>query len=213
VLLFVDADCRLDPNCLCALAAAIARSPEQTYFQLRLTGDRSNLVGRAEKLRLATFQDFMLQADGRIRYLNTAGFAIRRSQVGAGDVFHPEALRGEDTLLLANLIRAGELPLFVPDAVVEHSIPLSLMQCLSKDLRTVRLEGAAYEMISSKRVQIRLSNWERLRLLVLMWRDAWRNSLGMSAWLVVLLRQAFQRIASFGYRYLRIGSASLSRQF
>jgi hypothetical protein len=69
----------------------------------------------------------MLQPDGSIRYLNTAGFAIRRkgADVAAG-LFEPVARRAEDTLLLANLMRRGQLPLFVPDAIVEHAIPLSL---------------------------------------------------------------------------------------
>ncbi|MGO9434929.1 MAG: hypothetical protein ACLP00_11665, partial [Terracidiphilus sp.] len=68
-------------------------------------------------LRLTTFQSLMLQPDDRIRYLNTAGFAIRRARLGIEtDVFDPVALRAEDTLLLANLMQVGELPLFVPEA-------------------------------------------------------------------------------------------------
>src|SRR5271170_6172996 len=121
VLLFVDADCRLQANCLAALGAAIANSPQHDCFQLRLTGNCSSVVGRAEQLRLVTFQEHTLQPDGRIRYLNTAGFAIRRARTDVENgLFDPAALRGEDTLLLANLMQAGELPLFVPDAVVEH---------------------------------------------------------------------------------------------
>jgi hypothetical protein len=54
-----------------------------------------------------------------------------------GRIHDPAALRAEDTLLLANLTQEGELPLFVPDAIVEHSIPLSLIGCLRKDIRTV----------------------------------------------------------------------------
>jgi glycosyltransferase involved in cell wall biosynthesis len=212
LLLFVDADCRLKQNCLAVLNTTISRAPQHDSFQLRLTGDRSNLVGRAEELRLSTFQNLMLQPDGRIRYLNTAGFAIRRTRTTAGDVFHPEALRGEDTLLLANLMQAGELPLFVSDAVVIHSIPLSLMECLRKDLRTVYLEGPAFEMVASTGVKLRLTHAERLRLLASMWSAAKRKSLGYSAWFVVMARQAFQRAATFGYRYLRIGTGAVSKQ-
>lgn len=101
VLLFVDADSRLRPNCLAALSSAVTQFPQHDCFQLRLTGDCSSPVGRAEELRLINFQDHMLQPDGRIRYLNTAGFAIRRrrADIEAG-VFDPSALRGEDTLFL-----------------------------------------------------------------------------------------------------------------
>src|ERR1700678_1007662 len=47
VLLFVDADSRLQANCLAALASAINNSPQHNCFQLRLIGNCSNLVGRA----------------------------------------------------------------------------------------------------------------------------------------------------------------------
>jgi glycosyltransferase involved in cell wall biosynthesis len=213
VVLFVDADCRLDANCLAALDSAVTRAPQHDCFQLRLVGNRSSLVGRAEELRLATFQQLMLQADGRIRYLNTAGFAIRRTRIGAGEIFHPEALRAEDTLLLAKLMQEGELPLFVPEAIVEHDISLSFLGCLKKDMRSVYLEGAAYDMIESKGVRIRVTHRDRLRLLGSMWKVAREDSLGQSAWFVVVIRQAFQRIASFAYRYLRMGSGAFSRQF
>ena len=141
VLLFVDADSRTQPGCLSVLAATIADSPQHMCFQLHLVGDCSGPVGRAEDLRLRTFQSHMLQPDGRIRYLNTAGFAIRRSSVDIEEgLFDPVALRAEDTLLLANLMRSGELPLFVANATVQHAIPLSLIECLLKDIRSAVVE-------------------------------------------------------------------------
>jgi hypothetical protein len=42
----------------------IADSPQHDCFQLRLIGNCSSLVGRAEELRLSTFQNHMLQPDG-----------------------------------------------------------------------------------------------------------------------------------------------------
>lgn len=52
-------------------------------------------MGRAEELRLRVFQEHMLLPDGRIRYLNTAGFAIRRARVKIEvGLFDPVALRG-----------------------------------------------------------------------------------------------------------------------
>jgi glycosyltransferase involved in cell wall biosynthesis len=204
VLLFVDADCRLQTNCLAALNTAIAQSPQHDCFQLRLVGNSSSLVGRAEDLRLTAWQDHMLQPDGRIRYLNTAGFAIRRARADGG-VFDPAALRAEDTLLLANLIESGKLPLFVPDAIVEHDIPLSLMDCLRKDIRSGYVEGRAYDMIASKGVKIRVTHRERLRLLRSMWKTAGQNSIGKSAWFVLVARQTLQRTTSFAYQCLRVG--------
>jgi glycosyltransferase involved in cell wall biosynthesis len=204
VLLFVDADSRLEANCLAALSSTIAKSPQHDCFQLRLIGNCSTLVGRAEELRLANFQDHVLQPDGRIRYLNTAGFAIRRTRANIETgVFDPVALRGEDTLLLAKLMQLGELPLFVPDAIVEHCIPLSLMESLRKDFRSARLEKGTYDTVASKGVRVRVTHRERLKLLSSMWKTARRESIGRSAWFVLVVRQGFKRMLSFGYQCLR----------
>src|SRR5258705_9034561 len=59
ILLFVDADCRLQPNCLAALQSTIAASPQHNCFQLHLVGDYSGIVGRAEELRLITLQSHL----------------------------------------------------------------------------------------------------------------------------------------------------------
>src|SRR3984957_148942 len=195
VLLFVDADSRLQAGCLAALGSAIANAPQHDCFQLRLVGNGSNLVGRAEEVRLITFQQYMLQPDGRIRYLN----------IETG-IFDPTALRAEDTLLLADLMQAGELPLFVTDAIVEHYIPLSLAACFRKDIRSAYLEGRTNSVISSKGVKIRLTHPERLRLLAALWETARQPSIGRSAWFVVVGRQALLRTISFLYRCLRVGA-------
>lgn len=205
VLLFVDADCRLQTNCLAALCSTVANSPQHACFQLRLVGNCSNLVGRAEELRLTTFQNHTLQKDGRIRYLNTAGFAIRRARVNIETgVFDPVALRAEDTLLLANLIQGGELPLFVPDAIVEHVIQLTLLGCIRKDVRSVHLEKRAYAIIASKGVRIRITYRERARLLLSTWKTAGQRPIGRSAWFALMFRQALRRLISVGYECLRI---------
>jgi glycosyltransferase involved in cell wall biosynthesis len=209
VLLFVDADSRLQANCLAALASAINDSPQHSCFQLRLVGNCANLVGRAEALRLITFQRYTIQPDGRIRYLNTAGFAIRRARVDIeAGIFDPVALRAEDTLLLADLMQAGELPWFVPDALVEHYIPLSLVGCLRKDIRSAYLERTTYNIIASKGVRIRLTQRERLQLLTSMWKTASLPSIGRSAWFVLVARQALLRMISLAYKCFRVGTAS-----
>ena len=213
VLLFVDADSRAQEDCLAALAATIAESSQHDYFQLHLVGNCSERVGRAEELRLRTFQEHMLQPDGCIRYVNTAGFAIRRTRVNIETgLFDPVALRAEDTLLLANLIQAGELPLFVPNAIVQHGIPLTLGGYLRKAIPSARLEAKAYQIIASKGVKIRVTNQERLRMLRAMWKIAGQRSIGRSAWFILVARQMLQRIASFAYEGLRTSPKVASRQ-
>lgn len=204
VLVFVDADSRLQPNCLAVLVSRIAEFAEHDYFQLHLTGDRMGTVGRAEELRLAVLQQRMLQPDGRIRYLNTAGFAIRRSAIDPDKgVFDPVALRAEDTFLMAGLMQRGKLPFYVADAIVQHAIPLTLLQCLRKDLRSIYLEAQTYDLIASKGIKFRLSHRDRVAMLWSMWKTAIRESLGTRAWLVVTGRQGLRLVASYMYRCLR----------
>jgi glycosyltransferase involved in cell wall biosynthesis len=202
ILLCVDADCKLQPDCLANLDTAICDSVRHDCFQLHLVGNSSGMVGRAEHLRLETLQNHMLQADGCIRYLNTAGFAIRRTRVDvAAGLFDPIALRAEDTLLLANLIQDDELPFFVDGAVVQHAIPLSLAGYIRKAIRSAYLEARTYNIIAAKRVRIRVSNRERLNMLRSMWKTSRQPAIGRPAWVVLVIKQAIQRTSSLVYRF------------
>ncbi len=214
ILFFVDADCRLQPNTLSSLASAIAASPAHSYFQVCLAGEGWGVVGRAENLRLIALQNQLLQPNGRIRYLNTAGFAVRRSKVDVEEgLFDPAALRAEDTLLLANLIQRGELPFFVVDAIVRHDCPLSLMRCFRKDIRSALLERKTFDIITSKGITVRMTHRERLRMLWSMWRLSKQPSIGRWAWFVLTARQSLQRITSFVYPLFRKRYESRTRAF
>ena len=204
ILVFTDADCRLDASCLSALKAATAAMPKQRYFQLRLAGDSSNLVGRAEELRLLAIQNKFLQPDGCIRYLNTSGFAIRRSAMHTEPphLFNPSAQRSEDTLLLINLVQRDELPFFVTGAEVRHTVNLSIARCIRKDIRVAWLEARTFQRISATGVKVRMKNSERVAMLRYMWKASQQPSIGRSAWFVVVTRQAVQRAISLFYRGL-----------
>ena len=207
ILVFADADCRFQTECLAALRSAVANSPHGC-FQLHLVGNRATLVGKSEELRLITLQNHMLQPNGCVRYLNTAGFAIRRAEVDVGNrLFDPTVPRGEDTLLLVNLMQKGELPFFVTEAIVQHITPLSVIQCLRKDIRSAYLEGRAYDIIVSKGVHIRVKHRERFQMLLDMWRASATPTIGRAAWFVLVTRQLLQRITSLACWCLRIRPA------
>ena len=199
VLVFADADCRLDRDCLRVLERTIHASPAQPCFQLHLAGDCSRgVVGKAEQLRLMTLQKHFLRPDGSIRYLNTAGFAVRRGKVDIdAGLFDPVAIRAEDTLLLANLIQRGELPFFAPGAIVRHIVSLSLAAYLRKAMRSARLEARTFDIISSAGVDIRVSHRERLSMLWSAWRFSQDPAIGRPAWFVLLARQVLHWIAGF----------------
>jgi glycosyltransferase involved in cell wall biosynthesis len=204
ILLFADADCRFQADCLAILGSTLANSAQHDCFQLRLTGDCSTLVGRVEELRLITLQDHLRQPNGCIRYLNTAGFAIRRARVNVeGFVFDPAAVRAEDTLVLAILMLRGELPLFVSDAIVQHAISISLAECFRKSIWSAFQEGRTFDLIASKGVKIRVSHRERLSMLLGMWQTSGRPSIGKSAWFALVARQSVRLMASYVYRALR----------
>lgn len=203
ILLFTDADCRFERDCLSKLAETIAASPGHDCFQLHLTGDSSTLLGRAELLRLIAIQEQTLQPDGRIRFLNTSGFAIRRShKIVRTGPFDITAIRGEDTLLLASLIQHGELPLFVRDATVRHSISLSILECLRKDLRSGWLEGITFKAVAEKGVRVRMTNNDRIRMLYSTWKTSRERTIGHLAWLVLISRQLLERSVTVLYQCL-----------
>jgi cellulose synthase/poly-beta-1,6-N-acetylglucosamine synthase-like glycosyltransferase len=204
ILLFADADSRFQPNCMETLAFTIANSPQHSSFQLRLTGDCSTLVGRVEELRLTTLLDHLLQPDGTLRYLNTAGFAIRRTQVNVeAGIFYTKAIRGEDTLLLAGLIQRGQLPLLVTGAVVQHETPFSLWDSLRKEVRSAYLEMSTYKIIGSKGVKFQVSHRERLQMLRFMWTVSKRPTIGRSAWFILVIRQLLRLVVHLGCRIAR----------
>jgi glycosyltransferase involved in cell wall biosynthesis len=202
-LFFTDADCRLDSSCLSLLNETISHFPEHNYFQLRLAGDLSTLLGRAEDLRLEALQNHMLERDGRIRYLNTSGFAIRRAAVNSEiGLFDPSALRSEDTMLLTNLMQNGELPFFASNAVVRHSVRMSFAQCIQKDIRVAWLEAKTFDRIAARGIKVRMKNRERIAMLRSTWKASRQRSIGRIAWFVLAARQALQRAISLFYRCL-----------
>jgi hypothetical protein len=137
----------------------------------------------------------MLQPSGCIRYLNTAGFAIRRTRVdGDRDLFDPSVRRAEDTLLMTELMQDGELPLFVADAVVQHAIPLSLIEWLCKAIRSAFLEARTYDLIGAKAARFRVSHRERLGMLRSMWTTSGQQSIGRMAWFAAVIRQSLRLV-------------------
>ena len=210
VLVFADSDCKFQADCLANLASIIAASPQHSCFQLRLIGDPTTFVGKTEELRLTTLQTHLCQPDGCIRYLNTAGFAIRRARVNAeGFAFEPSAIRAEDTLVLANLMEGRELPFFAANAVIQHATPLSLMDYFLKAIWSAYQEGRTYDIITSMGVRVRANYRERLDMLFSMWKTSEQEPIGRLTFLVLAARQSLRLLTSFIYRFLH-GTVQLS---
>jgi glycosyltransferase involved in cell wall biosynthesis len=210
VLVFADSDCKFQADSLANLASIIADSPQHSCFQLRLVGDASTFVGKTEELRLSTLQKHLLQPNGCIRYLNTAGFAIRRARANTeGFAFEPAAIRAEDTLVLANLMQGGELPFFAANSVIQHATSLSLMDYFLKAIWSAYQEGRTYDIIASMGVRVRANHRERLGMFSSMWKRSEQQSIGRSACLMLAARQFLRLMTSFLYRFLH-GTVQLS---
>jgi glycosyltransferase involved in cell wall biosynthesis len=204
ILLFTDCDCVLDTNCLRLLADEIARYPQDDCFQLRLTGDVSSFAGRAEELQLSSVQQERCLPSGHIKYLNTSGFAIRRtSPYLLSGLFDPSARRGEDTLLLSRLIENSQLPRYLSEAVIQHNVQLTLPRYVLKGFLSGYLEGYAYAMIRAKGIRVSSNRRQRWKLLVDSVKSTWSPSLGAITLAVVVARQVFNMIGSISYRVLR----------
>ncbi len=181
LILFIDADCILAPDCLRTFVAFTADHPSADCYQLNVSGG-GNLTGRAEHLRHAVSQECLRQPDGTIRWLNTAGFAIRSVAVPpSGRLFNESVARAEDTLLLACLIQRNALPTFVPGAVVRHCPRLSNLQYAIKGFRGEFLCGDSHRMIRRMGVPIRASGKVRRRMLRRMWAKSAEPQAGRAA--------------------------------
>ncbi|MBI3475603.1 MAG: glycosyltransferase family 2 protein [Acidobacteria bacterium] len=203
ILVFTDADCILEDHCFAALGACIAASPSCGYFQLCLAGVRSNLPGKAEDLRLIATQSFLLQPDGCIRYMNTAGFAVRRSCVDVETgLFDERALRAEDSLLLANLMRRNQLPFFVRAAAVRHPINLSVLGVLRRTVRSALLEAPTHAIISTLGIKVLMNHRERFGMLRSIWRISKTKSIGRAAFVLLVARQTLRLLTLTACRIL-----------
>jgi glycosyltransferase involved in cell wall biosynthesis len=202
VFVFTDADCILDAHCLGNLAKEIEAHHDSSCFQLCLIGDCSHLVGRAEELHLSTVQRHMVKPSGHISYLNTAGAAIRRDRTAPdGEVFDVHALRGQDTMLFADMIRSGEYPRFVPSAIVLHNVRLHISKYLWKGLWTGYVEGRTYQVIKARGTNIRSTGSDRIQMLSSMWKKCLLHSWGPYPFFIVTARQSLCFVGTLVYQW------------
>jgi len=121
VVLFVDSDVTLDGDFLENLAITVDHYPRDMAFQGNLRGGTANMVERMENLRLTATLQSLKNDKGYVNYVNTSAFALRKSMLAKNkDLFDLAAVRGEDTKILIELFRSGNLPRFVIGAKAAH---------------------------------------------------------------------------------------------
>jgi cellulose synthase/poly-beta-1,6-N-acetylglucosamine synthase-like glycosyltransferase len=121
VVVIVDADCRVAPGALDALARACAASGRPAQASYRMGGEAGSALARFA---------FLVRND--VRPLGLHRLRLPCPLTGTGMAFPwplldrirpEEANLVEDLQLGADLARAGFAPRFVPDAVVESTLP------------------------------------------------------------------------------------------
>lgn len=151
-VLFLDSDCVLESGALTALAACIDGHPADVAFQLHLRGGDATLADLLEDLRLAAIQDATRTADGHVLYANTSGLALRGTLARRrAELFDLGAVRGEDTLLLAELLAEGRPPRLVEGARVQHLPGLGARAYAAKHFAIGYYTGSAREALERGR--------------------------------------------------------------
>lgn len=196
LVLFVDSDCFLHDFTLGSLVLAASQNLQDAVFQLRISGDASTLIGTAEEIRQSAIQDVLHQPDGHIKWLNTAGFAIRR-RFGEhiAPLFDERAKRSQDTLLLAKLMKSGRMPRFVSDGVVIHSPGLSCLQYIGKAYKEHIGSRKAYELIRQMDIKMKVSRQERKMIVRKLYQRSSTLPNGWKAFGLLLARNMIKIIA------------------
>jgi len=207
IIVFVDSDVVLKPDFLAELASCAKEYPEDVAFQARLSGGWANIVERMEGLRISATLTVIAQEDGHIKYANTSAFAIRRSLVDAQvDFFDPAAVRGEDTQMLAGLLRRGMVPRYAERAEAIHLPRIPLRRYLLKHFEIGYRTAPAREVLMALPSDVLLMGSGRrgvLRHMV----DSTRENRG-DRWILPLVAGAhlLERTGRAAYRVLGLRS-------
>lgn len=197
IVLFVDSDCTLGRDCLERVWRCIDAFPDDSAFQARIIGTGRGIVGRIEELDKRITQEGLTLKDGCIRWLNTAGFALRKGGFREDEVFDPAAARGQDTLLLVKLAQENRLPRYMSEALVYHRTEMSLLAYLTKGLR-VGYVGAPLMTAGRGSESWRFSRRGRLEIVRKLAGETIRGP--SIAPVLFLVHQMLKRIGRVGWR-------------
>jgi hypothetical protein len=118
-----------------------------------------------------------------------------------GVIFNPKAVRAQDTYLLCELMARGQLPMYVPDAIVTHCVRLSFPMYLYKAVAIASAENRTYTAIERRGIHFQCTDAERLQVLSALFKSAGHNSFGYDALAVVLVRKALRKLGRAASRW------------
>jgi exopolysaccharide biosynthesis WecB/TagA/CpsF family protein len=204
LILIVDSDCLLEPSCLQNLVSAARHYVSDVAFQLSLSSPESDLVQRVESLRLGAVQASLLTASGHIQFINTSGFALRTAYAReVGDLFDVAVARGEDTLLLARLIRQNRLPRFLPACKVLHAPRVAFWKYARKQFRVGYLDQYSHARLRASG-GVLLCGARRRKTLGRLWSSSRRYRHRLACFGATILCHAFERMGRIAARWFGI---------
>ena len=203
IVMFIDSDCFADEGLLHAVREAADRFPADVGFQANLHGSDDTIVAAMEGLRLETIIDLKRTADGHVHYLNTSGFALRRSYTpAAGGVFDESVQRGEDSILLADLLELGTVPRLLDAGIVRHVPRLGLLRYVTKHFQIGYQTDLAQSRLA-RASQGRLDSAGRRKMFTAMLQRARGRRHGWSAFGLIIVSYAIERMGRMASRRKR----------
>ena len=195
IIVFVDSDVMVGPDFLTRVMRAADDNPGDAAFQIGLSGGHGNFTERMEGLRLRATLRTLARPDGHIAYANTSAFAIRKAALPANrDVFDPGAVRGEDTLLLAWLLRRGMTPRLIDGGRVIHSPRMGWISYLLKHFKIGYYSAPAHAALRESTSGVLMEGGNRRQVLTCMLSDAAGDLRELAAFCLVLAAHGFERV-------------------
>ena len=201
IVLFVDSDVVLDSDFLERLAESIENCPDDMAFQASLRGGKETFVERMECLRLSATLPALEDGDGYVKYANTSAFAIRRSLVDPQrDFFDLSAVRGEDTRLLADILRRGMVPRLASGARATHQVRMPLFRYIAKHFWIGYYTTPARDVLLAECHDVLLGGKGRKVVFQHMLADAANNPVNLLALPLIALAYSLERCGRAAYR-------------
>lgn len=192
LILFTDSDCILEPNCILEVVKSALNHGKDVAFQMAFVPPIGCLVWRADGIAKSAKQQVLGISSGYIKYLDTAGFAVRRKYVESNyPLFDVAHIRGSDTALLSRLMADGQIPRFVDAAHIEHRPVQGMGANLLKQLRSGYYASPARESLRSS-TDVLLPRRGRAAVIVAAWTIAHNHGTGVSSFLYLALSYAVE---------------------
>ena len=191
VIAFIDSDCIPASDYLSRAWHEIENSSERSAYQGMIVGSDCSMVSRIEHIRVGGITASKTRLDGTTTYANTSAFFIKREVFNALSGFDETVTRGEDSLLLYQLLANDDPPMLLPHAMLEHRPRMTLLAYIAKHFKIGR-----HTLLARHRLAFssggRLNHVGRMRVIHHMRRLSKEHSLPIASFSMAILCYAIE---------------------